>query len=179
MLIIQPFDFINVQEKAKALGCNVPTGLALLPYNFENAKSKDELRHEQTVRTVRTLFNLARIKETKLELEGETYPERPFQYYMEWRGPIIFTSLAALDEDPFIFNKVMEPIRSYLRSTFLSKPEGSNAILDAVVEQQNKVYKRLHYEGPVYHLNDYLKEAAGLVQLTDKEKSVSYTPRRL
>jgi hypothetical protein len=42
---IQVFPFVNVAERAESLGCNVPTGLALLPRNFADAECKDDLLH--------------------------------------------------------------------------------------------------------------------------------------
>ena len=38
-------DYVNVEERANQLECNIPTSFALLPRNFEKVVSKNELVH--------------------------------------------------------------------------------------------------------------------------------------
>jgi hypothetical protein len=70
VMTVECSDFINVEDRAKYLGCNVPSGIALLPSNFETAESKDKLVHESNASTVRVLFrnNNIYFERAKIEL---------------------------------------------------------------------------------------------------------------
>lgn len=80
---IQESYYIDVEKRAQFLGCNVPTGLALLPRNFQEAESKTDLLHESSVPTVRILFRKNNIAETPLESEGERYAQISEKGFME------------------------------------------------------------------------------------------------
>jgi len=161
-MIIEQFDFVNVEGKAKALGCNIPTGLALLPNNFETAHSKDELLYAPTVVSIRILFRCNGITETPLELEGETYPMYPMlpkKFISEWIGPIIFASRVSPGHDSFGLSKALD-IVAFDVTEFFRGYQGeseSRAKLDVVVEMKSKIYKRIHYEGPPYGIREYAK----------------------
>jgi hypothetical protein len=156
-MTIEQFDFVNVEEKAKALGCRIPTGIALLPNNFEAAHSKEELLHAPTVTSIRILFRCNGITETPLELEGETYPVAPRKFMLGWIGPIIFANRASLDHNPFELSKALD-IVAFGATEFFRGYQGEGGVkLDVVVEKKNKSYKRIHYEGPPYGIREYAK----------------------
>jgi hypothetical protein len=92
---VQVSDYIDVEQKALELGYTAPTGLTILPRNFATATSANELIHEGTTPTVRTLLRQAGIQETRLEKEGEKFPCTKHEFW-EWVGPIIFVSQAIL-----------------------------------------------------------------------------------
>ncbi|MCK4598697.1 hypothetical protein KAU37_02540 [Candidatus Bipolaricaulota bacterium] len=148
-MTVQEFDFVDVEEKAKALGCNIPTGIALLPRNFESAESKDDLLHESTVPTVRILFRNNGITETPLEHEDERFPQVSEKAFEGWVGPTLFVSFALLSQNPHIISVALGMISNYLTDWFKGIPGGGNAKLDIVVETRKKTYKRIYYEGPV------------------------------
>jgi len=64
---IEVTDYINVKERARELGCQVPTELTLLPVNFETANFKDELIDAELVTTIRSLWRQAGLSETRIE----------------------------------------------------------------------------------------------------------------
>lgn len=150
----QEFEFVDVAEKAKSLGCNVPIGLALLPRNFEHAESKEELLHESTVSTVRVLFRQNNISETPLELEGDRFPQLSEKAFAGWIGPIIFVSYALLGQDPNILSLVLGVISNYLTDFFKGMPGVGKVRLDVVIETKAKSYRRIHYEGPLSGLEE-------------------------
>ncbi len=148
---IQKFDFVNVEEKAETLGCNIPIGLALLPRNFEDAEFKDGLIHEDSVPTVRILFRQNGITETPIEYDGEKYPQISEKGFEGWIGPTIFVSFALLNQNPHILSVALGVISNYLTDIFRGIPHHQNkASLNIVVETtKKKTYKRIHYEGPI------------------------------
>jgi hypothetical protein len=86
---IQITDYIDVEKRALDLGLNVPSGIAILPRNFDTAESADELIHESTAPTIRVLWRQAGVAETRLEKEGMKIPQGSRKSW-EWVGPIIF-----------------------------------------------------------------------------------------
>src|SRR2546425_3312229 len=55
-MTIELFEYPSVTERAKELGCQVPTGIAILPRNFDTASTKSELLFESETPTVRILW---------------------------------------------------------------------------------------------------------------------------
>jgi hypothetical protein len=147
-MTVKQFDFVDVKKRAKDLGCNTPTGIALLPRNFESAASKDELLHESSAPTVRVLFRTNGIYETPLEREGEKFPQISEKALDAWVGPIIFVSLSLYSQNPHIISLALGVISNYLTDWFKGIPGPKNAKLDIVIETK-KMYKRIQYEGPV------------------------------
>src|SRR4051794_20228183 len=66
--------FVDVKARVSELGCQVPTGLALLPRNFETAQSRDELVHDASGLSLRAAWRSEGVPETRLEPEGERWP---------------------------------------------------------------------------------------------------------
>ena len=153
-MTIQQFDFVNVEDTAKALGCNIPTGIAVLPRNFETAESKSELLHESNTPTIRVLFRNNGISETPLECEGEKFLQISEKAFEAWIAPTIFVSCALFSQNPHIVSVALGVISNYLTDWFRGIPGKRNANLDIVVETKKKSYKRIHYEGPVSGLEE-------------------------
>jgi hypothetical protein len=162
-MTVQIIAYVNVEERAKELDCNVPTELALLPRNFDTAESKAGLLHESSVATIRTLWHQAGIAETKIEKLGDKFPyiqENAF----EWVGPIIFASASLLSQNPHLISVALGVIANYLTDWFKGIPGDKKVRLDIVVERtKGKICQRIHYEGGPEGLNELakvLREAA-------------------
>jgi hypothetical protein len=92
---IQATEYLDVAKRAEELGLNVPTGLAILPNNFDTATSADELIHEGTTPTIRSLWRQSGVIETRLEKDGSKLPQSA-KKSADWISPIIFVSQAML-----------------------------------------------------------------------------------
>src|SRR2546421_10768809 len=88
---IQVSDYVDVEKRALELGYKAPTGLTILPRNFDTATSPDELIHEGTTPTIRSLLRQAGIQVTRLEKEGEKIPHSARESW-EWAAPILYIS---------------------------------------------------------------------------------------
>ena len=108
---IQVSDYVDVEQRALDLGCNVPIDVAILPENFETAQSPEELIHEGSATTIRVLLRQAGIPETRLEKEGVKIPTRE-QKSWDWVGPVIFVC------ENVALPLVISLIANYLSSLF-------------------------------------------------------------
>jgi hypothetical protein len=143
----QVFDYPDVEQRATELGCNIPTGLALLPRHFDTAQSKSELLHESSVIEIRRLLRQQGIIETRIEQEGEKFPYID-QKSFEWIGPTILLGAALMSQNPYVVSVLLNIISSYLFEVFRGVVGDKKVKLDIVVEQtKGKKYTRIHYEG--------------------------------
>lgn len=162
-------NFIDVPDKARALGCNPPSGLALLPRNFQDAETKADLLHESSVASVRILFRQNNILETPLELEDDRFSQISEKGFTEWIAPTIFVSFALLNQNPHILSLALGVMSNYLTDFFKGMPRIGRVKLNIVVETEDKTYKRIHYEGPV----------SGLEKLPDIAREASTNEREI
>lgn len=148
-------DFIDVEAQSRALGCQLPTGLALLPRNFAVALSRDELLHESEMPTVRVLWRRAGIDETPIEPVGQRFPQVSEKSFTEWIGPIIFVSGALLSANPALLAIALGVISNYLTDWFRGVPIAGRIVrLDVVAPTANRKFKKIHYEGSVEGLKE-------------------------
>src|SRR5437764_612388 len=110
---IEIFDYINVNERAARLGCNLPTELALLPRNFETAESKEELIHESSVPDIRILWRQAGLTETRIEQEGDRFLHAQENAF-EWLGPTIFVGTMLASQNPHAVSVALNILSNYL-----------------------------------------------------------------
>ena len=141
---------INVKERALELGCNVPTGLAILPRNFETAKSKDDLVYQADVATIRKLWRDAEVEETKIEKEGDEFPyiiEQSFE--CSWVGPTIFLGVQL---SPYLVTVALNVISNYLTDFLKGLPKSKQNVQLHVVKQsargEGRDYTEIDYTGP-------------------------------
>lgn len=164
---IRKAEYPDVQQRAAELKVNAPTGLALLPRNFADAVSADDLIHESTAPTVRVLWKEAGVDETQLEPDGVRIPTVSENAF-EWLGPTIFIGAAIWSENPQAVTIALGVISNYLTEWFKGIPGDKRVRMSAVVEKtkskgKSKTYVKVEYEGPpeqVADLADMIKEAA-------------------
>jgi len=160
MKLVETFDnieienYIDVRSKAESLGCNVPTGIALLPRNFNKAESKYSLIHESTASTVRKLWKQSNVLESPIEKNAEKYAqicEEAFQ----WIGPTIFIPALIITQNPYLVSMAINVISNYLTDWFKGISSKSRlARLSVVVETKSGISKRINYKGPVNGLKE-------------------------
>jgi hypothetical protein len=147
-------DYINVGERLRELNCTVPSSIAILPGNFENAKSKTDFIHEETTPTVRSLWRQSGVTETPIEEPGERFPLRDEKQF-EWLVQIIFISASLLSQNPHLVDIALDVISNYLTDWFRGiAQENRRAKLVIVVETRGGKCKRIEYEGPPDGMKD-------------------------
>src|SRR6266851_4933313 len=158
MKSVEVSDYINVRARALELDCDVPTGLSLLPRNFDIASSKQDLFHDSSFREVRSLWRGAGIEETRLEGPGKNFAYVLHQT-ADWIGPIIFVSSSLLTQNPSLVSVALGVVANSVTDFFKGLPQlGQKVSLDIVIESApDRQYKRVHYEGPPDGLSELPK----------------------
>ncbi len=154
MNAINTTEFVNVVEKAHNLGCNSPTGIALLPRNFDSADTQSELVHEESVLTVRKLWKKAGVIETPLAQPGTTFPPVRERSFNEWMGPIIFVSYALWNGNEYQISMALNVISDYLTDFFKGMGGNNNVRLEIVSETKGGDYRSVQYRGAVEGLSE-------------------------
>ena len=157
-------DYPSVVERAAAMGCDVPIGLAILPENFDRAEEPSDLIYAATSATVRTLL---RINQISLVLVRPNSVDRLKQVSLksaDWLGPTLFISAAMMSDNGNAVSVALGMISNYLTDFFRGRGTKPEVRLSFVVEHTpNRHYKHLRYEGPV----------EGIPSLADAIRAVS------
>jgi hypothetical protein len=142
----------DVRERALQLGCNSPTGIAIIPKNFTTAATKQALVHQQSTPIIRALWQQAGIVETRIEKSGDIFPTVQ-EKTLEWIGPIIFFSAAIISQNQDLISISLGILSNYLTDLFKGMQRNKGIILDIVVEKtKGKQYKHIHFEGSLSEL---------------------------
>jgi len=152
-------DYIDVASQAEALGCNIPSGIALLPRNFQTTTNKSELFHESSAPTVRTLWRQAGITETPLESKYERFLTVSEHGLEVWVGPTILVTAAWLSQNPEVLSVGLGVISEYLADVFRGLHRRPKVSLSVVVEKGKGKCRRVEYQGSV----DGLKELPPII----------------
>lgn len=167
---IQVSDYVDVEKRALELGFKAPTGLAILPRNFDTVSSSDELVHEGTTPTIRSLLRQAGIQETRLEKDGDKIPHTAKESW-EWVGPIIYISQWMLTNAALPVTVNM--ISNYLYDITKGHHHDAEVTFEYVVETVEKTkrgekreYKRIMVKGSPKELKEF--DANRLKQLTEQ-----------
>ena len=142
-------DYVDVEKRAMALDCNVPTGLAILPRNFGTAAAKNALLHEDTAPTVRALLAERGITETRLERDAEHFQYIHENSY-EWVGPTVLIGSAVFSQNPHVISITLSLIANYLTDFFKGRVGDRIAKLSVVVPEPNsRRFTKITYEGSI------------------------------
>jgi hypothetical protein len=141
-------DYVDVKKQAAKLGHTIPDGLVLLPLSFKSAQIRNDLVYAASTDTVKKLLVQARLPAVKLEQDEQEYPHE-VQHALEWTGPVILFSAAAVSQNPEIVSIALGVISNYLTDWFRGVPkENRSASLTIVKETKDGYYKSLDYSGP-------------------------------
>lgn len=156
---VQVIEYIDVQRRATELDCNIPTGLAILPRNFETARSKEELYHEDSTITIRSLWRQNNIVETRLEGEGKKFPSIQEKSF-DWIAPTIFIGFSLYSQNPTLVNVSLSVLANYI-TDFFKGHLGEHIISMKIVwedikkhgKEEERKYKQVILKGTVDDIN--------------------------
>jgi hypothetical protein len=152
----QVTDFVDIQVKAGALDCNMPSGVTVLPQNFHSAKSRDELYYESLDLQLRDAFRENGILGTSLEESEEDAVQVVLRESAipEWIPPIIFVTGQLLQKNPAIVDLLLNIVSNFLydkiKTVFSREPTSSDVVeFDFVSLSIGDLltYKRARYKG--------------------------------
>jgi hypothetical protein len=161
---IEIADYLDVGQRASALGIKAPAGACILPRAFASAKDACELVHESSSLDLKPLFRQAGLPIGAYQLEGAKIP-----YLQEnditWVGPVLFFSAAAISQTPHIVSIALSVIANYVTDLFKGVPQSARVKLSVVVETHNTkttttVTKKIDFDGPP----DKLSEINGIIK---------------
>lgn len=145
-------EFGNVAQRASELGCPVPGRIAILPENFETAKSYADFEFSQEASTIRTLF-----RNNDFELDEILPPGQRSTFvhnkHFEWAA-LLFISVGLISSNPMAVSIAIGMISNYATDYFRGMPS-KNVKLSIVVEKRkDKSCKKINFDGPVEGLKD-------------------------
>lgn len=147
-------EYIDVRQRITELGCLSPTGLALLPSNFETAPDISTFRQVSESATVRTLFRTSNIPLDEL-VPKEWRPPYIQNNAFEWIAPTLFVSAGVLSQNASYLSVALSVIANYATDFFKGLSGKNEVQMDIVVERsKNKVCKKITYKGPPEGLKD-------------------------
>lgn len=147
-------DYVHVANRAKELGCVTPTGITVLPENFENAASRSELLFGSEAATIRKLLK-SDVPMGSLLPTGERAPAIHNKHF-EW-APAIFVSAALLSENPNAISVALGIVSNYATDFFKGRPSRKVKLTVVVETKKDRSCKRIDYEG----------DASGLASLAN------------
>jgi hypothetical protein len=151
----QVSDFIDVEAKVRALGYAMPTGVTVLPYNFDSADSTSDLCYVGTHLDLRETLRDSGIPGTSLEeSEGAAVQVLLRESALpEWIPLTIFVAVSFLSQNPALIDLLLGVVSNFLydllRSTLGRKPTESDEVTFSIVIEslRDDTYKRVAFEG--------------------------------
>lgn len=141
-------EYIDVRERIAELGCQSPTGLALLPANFETATSVSDFRQVSESATVRTLLRTSDIPLDEIVSKDKRSPYVQNNAF-EWVAPTLFVSVGVLSQNASYLSVALSVIANYATDFFKGMSGNNEVHMDIVVERtKSKVCKKITYKGP-------------------------------
>lgn len=139
--------------QALTLGLPAPTGLALLPMNFESASSVGNMRFHSEALTVRKLMAASGVALDPF-LQGTEHAGYVHNKSADWIGPTLFVGASVFSGNESAISIALNVISDYV-TRFFQRPSGVQVKLDVVVERKgDHVCKRISFEGDVNGLKD-------------------------
>lgn len=160
-LSITVSEYTCVSDHVTQLGCRMPTGIAMLPHNFETATSACDLLLRAEASTIQKLFRNQNVPLDSFHSPSERPPSVHNKHF-DW-APILFVSAALLSENPAAVNVALGVIANYATDFFKGLPKKAVKLHVVVERKADRVCKKVTYEG----------DAAGLQSLPDLLRRIS------
>lgn len=170
-MMSQVTNYFDIKAKVATLGCNMPSGVTVLPQNIQSAKLKNEICYENLDLELRDAFRQNGIIGTSLEESEEDAIQVRLREsaFIEWIPPIIFISSQLLQENPSLIDLVLNIVSNFLYDKFKTVLSRELTTTDVVEVDFIKLslgdfltYKRARYRG--YWKN---KKLTGLKEFGD------------
>lgn len=157
-------EYVNVEERVKILGCNMPSGVTVLPKNFHSASSRNDFIYGSLDLELRDNFRNNGLQGSSLE-ENENQPvlvELKESAIPEWIPPIVFVASPLLLD--LLLNILSNFIYDKLKTIFAGKPNPPNTIdlCSFVVKFRDFEYKKTTIKAP-YDSNLNLKSIKKMI----------------
>ncbi|QYJ91142.1 hypothetical protein [Shewanella halotolerans] len=147
-------EYIDVRQRINDLGCLNPTGLALLPSNFEAASDISTFRQVSESATVKTLLRTSNVPLDELFSKEQRFPYIQNNAF-EWVAPTLFVSVGLLSQNSSYLSLALSVIANYATDFFKGMSGENEVKMDIVVERtKSKVCKKVTYKGPPEGLKD-------------------------
>jgi hypothetical protein len=154
-MTVSTADYIRIADRAAELGCNMPTGFAIMPENLDTAATRGGLIIRGEGSTIRKLLKNRQLPVQDFLPSGER-PGFVHNKSHDWAA-FIFISAALLSNDPSAVSVALSVISNYLTDMFKGTPDKKIKLYIAVERKGDYVCKKLTYEG----------DAAGLAEIAD------------
>ena len=149
----------NIRMKAKKLGLAVPNAVWLLPKNFVQLESLDNVVYESDYDTVIKILNRGKIPCSLLEKDRITYPKLVQRNFEFLALPIIVFTIEYLRHNPNIILAALNLLNSLFERRVRNDPNSDRYVIRSKVIKETKrgVYKEYTYEGPPSAFKDFIK----------------------
>lgn len=158
--VVRVIEHLNLDEKAKLLGVNVPKGVSILPRHFLDSDDASKLVFEDSAQDVKVVLKRAGITLDNIVPKERVIPIQA-QHDAQWIGPTLFVGALALSQNPNLISIALGVIANFVTDLFRGKLGTHNMTLDIAVEQKEKTEKKgdievsettncvlCHYSGP-------------------------------
>lgn len=147
-------DYPSVTDRATDIGLRHPSGIAILPINFDSAQDQEQLLQRSEAATVRSLLRQAKMPPDELLPRPKTLGFIQNNSF-EWVGPIIFFSASLFSNSPDVFAVVINVLSNYLTDFFKGVSGTKNVKLKVVIETTpGGTCKMVSFDGPLEALGD-------------------------
>jgi hypothetical protein len=145
---VEVADYIDVAARVAALGCRMPTDIAMMPDNFATAADRSELLVQGETTTLKTVLRNEGIAVTDFLPEGERHAFIHNKSH-DWQA-LLFVAASLWSNDPNIVPVALGVVSNYLTDYFRGSPSHNKIKLGVVVEKTpGRTYKHIVYEGDV------------------------------
>lgn len=149
-------DYIDVGKKMADLGCRYPEQMALLPINFEAARSIAEFLQASEAATIKKLLLAKKLPLNDILDRNQRSPYLKNKSH-EWAAPILFVSASLFSQNPALVSLALNVVGNYATDFFKGTLGIHEVTLNIVVAKKDKTFKKISYRGPTDGLKDLAK----------------------
>ncbi len=154
-MAVEVADYRNFGARMAQLGCEIPSGFAVIPANLETATARHDLKIRGEAVTVSKLLRSGGLPVSSFLPSGERLKSIHDKSF-HWEAAI-FIAGSIITDNPSAISVALSVLANYL-TDFFRGSKGANIRLSIVTKRTpTSVYKKLTYDG----------DATGLASLSD------------